>query len=363
MDKQAAEALADSMTNQEIERIEEVNESLDPGAVALRDQNREKIGAVFRGESDQHLSVKGPCSADKKTVTSELLDILESLDEEHPGLISGIRINGSKPRTQGKWRGLAYSTDPAEREQLHEIMREALSRGRPIISEIADSCELGEFGPYLSGAWLGARDMASTSLRAAASAIHLPFGAKNGMDGSVEGVRNTMEAINMNTRAMEGSGANLGVIASGPSYRGIPTGILPVGEGNNTRAIIARGYALPAGTSPELGCQLAIRHISQLCLLAEELGSVVLIDKTHGAPPMFGIDPKDTERFPKVNEAIARAIESGEIQAADRIRGDIAEISPDKGRTDPNWIVNTQNRQVLSNLTRRAMQAVQAAAL
>lgn len=363
MDPMAAGVLSDTLSQQESERIHEVSESLDPLAVAMRDHNRMMLGRVFRGEVKMHVSVKGPCSADDETLSDELLDVLDWHDTQHDDIISATRINGAKPRTQGGWRGLAYSTNPAERAALHAIYRKAMQRGRPAVTEITDPSELGEFAPYLSGFWLGARDMASTALRAASSLIHLPVGAKNGMDGSPKVVENTLQAIGMNTVDNKGSGVNLGVLAAGPGHRGIPTGILPIRFGNDTRAIIARGYALPEGTSSERGRQLAIEHLSQLCTLATNLDSVVLIDKTHGAPAMFGIGSKDQDRFPQVNEEIAKAVEAGEIENADRIIGDIAEVSTAAGQTDPNFIVNGGNRQVLSDLTGRAIRAVQLASL
>ena len=112
------------------------------------------------------------------------------------------------------------------------------------MSEVTQETQLGAFAPYLSGYWLGARDMLSTALGSAASAIHMGVGIKNGLDGKSETVRKRIEAVRKNTIDNKGSGVDLGHIASTPQFKGIPTGILPVGQGNNSNAIFARGYEL-----------------------------------------------------------------------------------------------------------------------
>ncbi len=362
LDELAAEALTSVIDNAEHERIQVVAAGLGSVAVQARDQHRADVTASYTGESQQQVFVEGPCSVDAETNYEELFDVIEWLQDEHPQTKVGVRINGKKPRTKGGWRGLAYSTDPNDRERLHEILNEAFERQLPIFFEVTDAQELGEFAPYATSYWLGARDMASTALRAGAAGIHLPWAAKNGLDGKTETVRNTLLSGRMNSADSEGSGFNLGTIAAGPHHRGVATGILPMGEGNPAGAIIARGYPLPENISPQEGRRLAIEHISQLCGLAKDLNRKVLIDKTHGAPAMLGIERENNEdydsRLVVVSHEISTAIETGEIKNAEYIGGEVAEIGTHTGRTDPNFIVNWENKEILSGMMGRAIAAV-----
>ena len=362
LDEMAAEAFTSKINSAEDERIHEVGERFDPVAVSIRDAHRQDIAASYTRQSDQMVFVEGPCSPDADTDYDELFDVIEWLQDEHPQVKMGVRITGKKPRTKGGWRGLAYSTDPKDRQRYHEILTEGLTRGRAIFFEVTDGQELGEYAPYSSSFWLGARDMASTALRAAAAGIHLPWAGKNGLDGSAETLENTLLSARMNSRDSEDSGFNLGTIAADAFHRGIPTGILPIGHGNPYGAIIARGFPIPKDTPAEKGRLLALEHVSQMCRLGRKLGRTVLIDKTHGAPAMLGIKKDDenySERLVTVSKVITEAIVNGEIDDDEYIGGEVAEIGTTKGRTDPNFIISWQNKSVVSDLIGRAIEASQ----
>jgi phospho-2-dehydro-3-deoxyheptonate aldolase len=358
MDKMAADALATVVTPAEEERFIEIAESIPSADAARRNSHRLLIADSFAGRSGRKVFIEGPCSIDETTPYEELFDVLCYVQDEHPDATLGTRIVGDKSRTTVGWRGPAYSLNPKERARLHEVHREAMDRGLPVFSEVSAGHELGEYAPYMSGFWLGALGMTSTALRSDTTLFNgLPVAIKSSPDGSVDMVRNAVLAVRATTETNNGSGVNIGTIASTPDQRGIPTGILPVGVGNNHAAIIARGYALPKGTSSEVGTRLAIEHISDLCRLAKELGSVVLIDKTHATPVMIGLDRKDSNRLVAVSSTIQEALEAGEIEDAEYLGGEVAEVSTQVGRTDPNYIVSWKNRAEYSEMIGRALMA------
>jgi phospho-2-dehydro-3-deoxyheptonate aldolase len=301
--------------------------------------------------------VIGPCSLDTETDYGSLFDYVGELQDEHDALIA-LRANGSKPRTSGGWGGLVRSTDPDEQDLVGKIYEEAFSREIPIFTEVTDRDEFAALAPYLSAAWIGARDMESTALRSMASATRLPFLVKNGTSGNPGLVANAISAMRKGTAESEGSGVNLGML--GYTYRsngvGLPA-MVEVGGGNPNIGIIARGYELPREMPADEKTRHAIEHLSHLCAVAADVDSTVIIDGSHGVPPMFEIPRTEGDRFPRVMERIHEAIEQGEIAHADRLRGYIGEISTTEGRTDKNWLIS-QARQPeggLSQLIRQPL--------
>lgn len=352
MDTAAAVEFSEGLSESECAHIDSTLLEIESqwGAVEARDKSREEIGKIFSGESDKQLIILGPCSLDAETDYSALFDHLEELQATHPDAVIAFRGNGAKPRTGSGWRGLKTSTNLHEREALITVYQEAFRRKIPIITEITDSNELGSLAPYLSGAWLGARDMTSTALRAAFAAIHIPVAIKNGLDGEPGAVKNAMNAIKSNTKLNDGSGVNLGALGATPSHRGIPTGVLPVGVGNNKVAIIARGYELPTGMSERRRNKKALQHLGKMCLLAAEENSVVLLDGSHGVPPMFGIERSDGNRFLKVMHKIIKAAREGKIVHADRVKGVVGEVGTEVGKTDKNMIATHDSMAEVSTM-------------
>lgn len=350
MDDLAAQHLAGELTQTEADQVLSVVDQLDPNAVALRDEHRATIGRRFVGNSRRPLFWHGPCSTDEDVDYTPLFNNIIDLRDQYPEADFGGRFNDAKPRTVGGWKGLWYSTDKSTRRRMFEIKNDAFERGIPIIMEITEGPQLGAFAPWLSAAWVGARDMESTALRGSMSMIHLPVGVKNPRDGSVAVVHNALKAIRSNSKDNDGSGADMGTIASTPYFRGVPTGILPVGEGNKQNTIIARGYELPKYMTREKRHQAAITHLSEMCLLGAKLSSAVMIDGTHGVPPMFDIDREDPDRFLGVLEEIHKAIRGDLIEAPKQIAGILGEVGPVTGRTDPNLLLDKRRRDQLAKL-------------
>lgn len=358
LDQEAAEALSERLTQDQHDHIEGLVADFDDSAIEVRDANRRKIGEIFTKTSHDGLMVVGPCSLDDHSDYGEVFDYIEHLQADNPDAVIGMRANGAKPRTGGGWTGLWYSTDPEERAKLFQTYRETMNRGIPIISEVTQATQLGALAPWMSGFWLGARDISSTALRTMSSAIHLPVGIKNGIDGNPQIVANTVKTITGDTEANEGSGVDLGTIASTPDFAGIATGLLPVGEGNHQVAIFARGYELPESLSPEARRAAALNYLSAMCLLGSELGSAVLIDGSHDVPPMFDIKRKDPNRIIPVLEEFNQAIRDGQIENAHQLAGVIAEVGPNTGKTDPNYVLDECGKRILAELIKSTLELV-----
>jgi phospho-2-dehydro-3-deoxyheptonate aldolase len=359
IDTQAATVLAQNIEDDgQAERIGAIVDGLDNKAIVQRDANREKIGAIFTGEINEGLIVLGPCSLDSHSDYSGLFDYIENLQFEHTDSVIALRANGAKPRSSGGWTGLWYSTDPTERQALFQTYSEAFSRGIPILTEITQGSQLGALAPWLSATWLGARDVPSTTLRSAVSAVHLPVGIKNTTDGSPSAVHNAVKAIRRNSSDNQESGVEIGVIASSPDFRGIPTGILPVGEGNQQIGLIARGYQLPENMLSAERRQAALDSLSAMCILAAEIGSSVLIDGTHDVPAMFDIPSRDSDRILPVLIEINQAVRNKEVEHAEKIVGVLAEVGPNQGKTDPNFVLDHDRKRQLAALIATTLQLV-----
>ena len=339
IDETAAGQLSADLSDEELGRLEHMIEPLEKGAAA-RDKARKEIGDIYTGASDKRLIVVGPCSLDGVSDYAQLLDCIQKLQQENDSAVIALRANGAKPRTSGGWTGLISSHEPGDRLALETAYREAFNRGIPIVTEVTQSEQLGTLAPYLSGYWLGARDVESTALRAMASAYHLPVAIKNGQDGSPQIVENATKAIRMSSADAEGSGVDLGTLgATSENMRGVSTGTLEVGEGNKRIAIIARGYTLPDTMTAETKHAEAMRHLSAMCLLGEKAGAAVLIDVSHSVAPMFDAGKKDQGRALRVLDEFHRALEAGKLDTRGVLRGVMAEAGVSKGRTDPNYDV------------------------
>jgi phospho-2-dehydro-3-deoxyheptonate aldolase len=359
LDSQASSVLAERIEESSgEEQIWKITAGLGEIAVAQRDLNRERLGNIFTKQSEEKAFFFGPCSLDAETDYDPLFDYIQELQVDNPDVLLGVRLNGAKPRTSGGWTGLMYSTNPTERQRLDDIYRNAFERGLPIVTEVTENTQLGALAPWLSGAWAGARDMQSTAIRSLFSAYHLPTGIKNSLDGNPNTVEETFKAIGKNSKENDGSGVNIGTIASSSESFGIPTGVLPVENGNNRIAIFARGHNVDPHTTKEDRRWKALQHLSHMCVLAEKMGSAVIIDGSHGVPQMFDLSRKDPYRLIPVLEEIHTAVEDGEIAGADSIAGVMGEVGPETGKTDPNFIIDDKGRKVLATMLSRTVELI-----
>lgn len=352
LDEAAAEVVAERIESfsEGPGHIEDVVAGLPDEAVQARDRNRENIGRIFTEHPTDRFIAIGPCSLDVDVDYEPLYDYIDELQEAHPGAVIALRANGAKPRTSTGWTGLWYGLDLEYRERLFGVYQEAFNRGIPLITEVTEGNQLGALAPFLSAAWVGARDIEATSHRGKFAAYHLPVGVKNGVTGDLDILDNTIKAIRSGSEANDGSGVDLGTVASTPDFVGLPTGVVPVGKGNERVAIFGRGYELPENMSPEERRQAAFDYISRLDHLGSLRGCSVVIDGTHSVPPMFSINKKNPDRLIPVLEEIHKGIISGEIEQADQIVGVMAEVGIVEGRTDPNYVLDGPRKAQLREL-------------
>ena len=371
MDSRAAEYLASDLSSQEEDIISAHVADIPAAALKMRDSNRQEFADVILGRSTKFLCGAGPCSQDRELDQQLVNQVALALTEQYGDMVLPLaRINGAKPRSGGKpiedggdWTGLYHSMRTGDRKHLFDTYLESLDSGIACITEITNPNQLGALAPFLSGFWLGARDMPSTGLRTMTSAFHLPALIKNSKDGKASTVKAALENIARSSSDNSDSGLDMGTIASSPTSRGVSTGILPIGEGNSVTAIISRGYAVDRrGVLAEEREKAGIDHISVMNQLAAEMGRPNVLDGSHDAPKMFNIAADDPGRFAKVMEKITEKILSGEIQNPDVIRGVLVEVGSDVGRTDPNWVINEHTVSQLGDIIMGLTSAVVLAA-
>lgn len=360
LDHLASEALATSIDHQPFyaEHLESIYGPLDLRAVQMRDSNRLEIGKIFSGDSDKKMVIIGPCSLDVDVDYTELFDYIEELQAEQPNAIIAFRGNWAKPRTNVGWTGLFYSLDEHSRQTAFDTIKQAFNRGIPVVTEVTESVQLGALAPYLSGVWIGARDIEPTERRATMSTFHLPVGIKNSTRGSDNVLlADTLKTIRSSSQDNKNSGVHIGQLALTANSPGIPTGIIPVAEGNKQLAIIGRGYSLPDDMDPALKEAAAIEHLSNLCELGKQEGAAVLIDGTHGVPPMFNIDRKHPDRFLGVLGKIHKAVNNGQIRKAHMLAGVMGEVGIVEGQTDVNLILS-KHKESLRQLIRMTLESL-----
>ncbi len=354
LDEMLVSELSVGISAKGAEDISQITSWLDerPSVVAARDRNRATVTEIFQAQSDKQLIIIGPCSIDMDTDYAELFDYIEELQIEHPDAIIGFRCNGSKPRTGRGTTGLFSKLGDEHRERLIKVYQEAAERGIPIFAEITDQNEFSALAPYLTCAWLGARDMASTALRKLFSATRLPVMVKNGLTEELDSLENAVITIRSSSADNDNTGVDVGFIGHSYTHNGMPVA-LSVGEGNQNVAVIARGYDLPKSMKPKDRDRASAEHLSEVCALAHRIGCVALLDGSHAVPRMLAVDKiegeTDTNRLLKVLKFFRSQAKSGNILHVERVQGLLAEVSSNRGATDPNLIIDDANKKVLKN--------------
>jgi phospho-2-dehydro-3-deoxyheptonate aldolase len=328
-----------------------------PEALARRDENRQAVIDILSGESDKQLIIIGPCSLDLEADYSRLFGYIEDLQGEHPNAVIAWRGNGAKPRSGVGNTGTFNNTTPGSRKRQLDIYEDAYTRGIPILTEITDKDQLSVLAPYLTSAWLGARDMGSTELRKLFSATRLPVFVKNGVDGLVKPLWDAIDSVRSTTEDNQGSGVNLGYIAATCKHEDGGPASFAVGAGNPNVAIIARGYDLAEEVfdgesikmvnhlTPEEREDKAVEHLSSMCMLAAKVECLVILDGSHKVPGMFSESSTDERRFLTVLGKFRQAAQEGRIKNVERIRGLLGEVSVTHGFTDRNMVLTPETER------------------
>jgi phospho-2-dehydro-3-deoxyheptonate aldolase len=370
LDPVVASEMVATINDDGVAHIDELLQSIEAQGPAIkkRDENRLDVQKIFSGESEKKLIILGPCSLDIETDYTELFDYIEKLQEQHPDAVIGMRLNGAKPRSKGGNTGLFPSTIAGRRKKQLDVYDDAFQRGIPIFTEVTDKDQFGVLAPYLTGAWLGARDMGSTDLRTLFSATRLNVMVKNAVDGRLSSLEDAVTAIGKNSEQNQGSGVNLGYIAATCAHEDGGPAVFAVGEGNKNVAIIARGYELREeefdgekirlvnNLSEQERNRLAFAHLGGVCMLAAKLECAALLDGSHKVPSMLSvekIDGNDNEvdghRFLRVLRHFREAVKNKQIQQARMIRGYLGEVSVNVGKTDKNLVLNAETKTEISD--------------
>jgi len=365
MDPVAAKELANGITEEHSAHVDEVLldiESYWP-AVEKRDRNRDEVRKIFNGESDKQLIIIGPCSLDAETDYTELFEYVEQLQGLHPDVVFGVRLNGAKPRSRGGNTGPFLSTIAGRRRKQLDAYDDAFQRGLAIFTEITDKDQFGRLAPYLTGAWLGARDMGSTDLRTVLSATRLNVLVKNSTDGRLSSLRDAVTSLAKNTEQNEGSGVNFGWLSYSYTHPDGGPAAITVGEGNPNVALVARGYELDHEVMDEAGNIKLVsvltdeereaktyENLGNICTLAARLGKIALLDGSHEVPRMLRLgDKTEGSRFLKVLRKFRAAVRERKIANADRIRGYLGEVSVNAGITDKNLELTKETKRELAD--------------
>lgn len=344
LDEMAAESagqLIDAHPEQR-KQLEAALLPLSEHATAARDENRRELALITRGESSKKLLLLGPCSLDEETDVTKVFDAVTTLQRTlGSSALVAMRANSAKPRTASGWKGMWYSTDEPLRRAMFDIYSEAAERHIPIVSEITETPQIAALAPFLSGAWIGARDIASTSLRGMASAFHMPIGLKTGVNGETKTTEQALQAARSNSD-ITGSGVDLTRLAATAEHPGIALHPVPVQSGNENLFVIARG-----NSSGEHTKAAGLRHLGETCVMGARSDAVTVVDVSHDLVNAFGSNRADPNRSRITINGLLTALESGDISAGNTIAGILAEIGPTTGRTDPNWLLNKESIEFL----------------
>jgi 3-deoxy-7-phosphoheptulonate synthase len=155
--------------------------------------HRQSVRAILDGEDTRLLVVVGPCSLHDPKSAVEYAERLANLAiEVSDQMLLVMRAYVEKPRTTVGWKGLAYdphldgSDDMSGGLSLsRHLMREMISLGLPIATELLQPMAAGYFDDLLSWVAIGARTTESQIHREMASGLQMPVGFKNGTDGGV----------------------------------------------------------------------------------------------------------------------------------------------------------------------------------
>jgi len=156
-------------------------------------QHRRAVVDVLTGADDRLLLLVGPCSVHDPAAALDYAGRLAALAREHAAdLLVVMRCYVEKPRSVAGWKGLVCDPWLDGSDELDAGLRVArrlflqvAAAGLPLATEVVQPL----LAPYLcdlvTWAAVGARTVASQPHRELASALPMPVGMKNGLDGDV----------------------------------------------------------------------------------------------------------------------------------------------------------------------------------
>lgn len=154
---------------------------------------RHQIEQILDGVDHRHLLIVGPCSIHHSTATLEYARKLRALSARvASSMMIVMRTYFEKPRTQMGWQGMLYdpkidgSNDIAfGLKQARELLCKIAELELPTATEFLNTCAPQYLGDLISWGCIGARTVTSQPHRQIASALPMPVGFKNSVDGSI----------------------------------------------------------------------------------------------------------------------------------------------------------------------------------
>ncbi|WP_181776420.1 3-deoxy-7-phosphoheptulonate synthase [Amycolatopsis pittospori] len=155
--------------------------------------HRSAITDVLNGRDGRVLAVVGPCSVhDPAAVLEYAGRLAESTRPMKDHLLVVLRAYLEKPRTAVGWKGLIHDPWLDGSEDIAGGLRAgrgfliaAAESGLPLAGEFVEPMLAPHLSDLLSYGAIGARTVSSQSHRELASALPMPIGIKNGLDGDL----------------------------------------------------------------------------------------------------------------------------------------------------------------------------------
>ena len=152
---------------------------------------------------DKFVVVCGPCSADNPDAMHEYLLKLKAIADNCPNLLVVARVYSSKPHSNGQgFKGAAFNLSCNDEVDLHagiercrQMMIDCLQIGLPVADELLYPELYEAFDDLVSYWFVGARSSEDSLHRALASGVDVCCGIKNGTDGSIEKVVDSLFAV------------------------------------------------------------------------------------------------------------------------------------------------------------------------
>jgi 3-deoxy-7-phosphoheptulonate synthase len=300
-----AEASADALGTLDNQRTTSISPLLSPAllrqehpmdvAVAKTvEQGRAETVDILEGRDDRLAVVVGPCSVhDPEAALDYAAKLAERAEELRDQLHVVMRVYFEKPRTTLGWKGLindpgldgTFAVNKGLRT-ARKLLLDISALGLPVGCEFLDTITPQFIADTVTWGSIGARTAASQVHRQLCSALSMPVGIKNSVEGDVQ------VAVDA-TRAAAASHVFAGINSDGLAA-------LLTTSGNPDCHVILRGSATgpnhdPATVEDTLGR-----------LAASGLPERVIVDASHGN------SGKDILRQAQVVDELAERISAGE---------------------------------------------------
>lgn len=167
-------------------------------------EKREELKNIFSGNSKKILLIIGPCSADREDAVLEYFSRLKKIQESvYDKILIVPRLFTSKPRTLTQdYKGLLHNPDPNKSEDLFNgicAMRSLFIKATEQTGFIfADEMVYPENYRYIDDILgyvvVGARSVENQFHRLVSSAIEVPVGFKNPINGNLDIMLNAISS-------------------------------------------------------------------------------------------------------------------------------------------------------------------------